>query len=73
MTNKDIKYWVGFSRVPRIGRVKLSRLESQFGSMEEAWRATPDELSRSNLDKGSVKAIVDWRPKISLDEEMEKL
>jgi DNA processing protein len=73
MTNQDIKYWVGFSRIPRIGRVKLSRLENQFGSMEEAWRATPAELSHSNLDKGSVKAIVDWRPKISLDEEMEKL
>jgi DNA processing protein len=73
MTSKDIKYWVGFSRIPRIGRVKLSRLENQFGSMEEAWRAADDELSRAGLDKGSVKAIVDWRPKISLDEEMEKL
>jgi DNA processing protein len=73
MTNQDLKYWVGFSLIPRIGRVKLSRLESHFGNMEEAWRATPAELSRSGLDKGSVNAIVDWRPKISLEEEMEKL
>jgi DNA processing protein len=73
MTNQEIKYWVGFSRIPRIGRVKLSRLENQFGSMEEAWRATGDELSRTGLDKGSVNAIVNWRPKISLDEEMETL
>jgi DNA processing protein len=73
MINKDIKYWVGFSRIPRIGRVKLSRLENQFGSMEAAWRATPAELSRSQLDKGSVNAIVNWRPRISLDEEMERL
>jgi DNA processing protein len=73
MTNQDIKYWVGFSRIPRIGRVKLSRLENQFGSMEEAWRAAPTELSRAGLDKSSVNAIVNWRPKISLEEEMEKL
>jgi DNA processing protein len=73
MTNQDLKYWVGLSLIPRIGRVKLSLLESHFGNMEEAWRATPAELSRSGLDKGSVNAIVNWRPQISLEEEMEKL
>jgi DNA processing protein len=73
MTNQDIKYWVGFSRIPRIGRVKLSRLENQFGSMEAAWQADDNELSRAGLDKGSVNAIINWRPKISLDEEMESL
>jgi len=73
MTNKDIKYWVGFSMIPRIGRVKLSLLESHFGSLEEAWQAAPAELNRSRLDKGSINAIVNWRPKISLEEEMEKL
>jgi len=73
MTNQDLKYWVGLSLIPRIGRVKLSLLESHFGNMEEAWRASPAELSRSGLDKGSVNAIADWRPKISLEEEMEKL
>lgn len=73
MTNQDLKYWVGLSLIPRIGRVKLSLLESHFGNMEEAWRATPAELSHSGLDKGSVNAIVNWRPQISLEEEMEKL
>jgi len=73
MSNKDLKYWVGFSLIPRIGRVKLSRLENQFENMEEAWRANPAELSRSGLDKGSVNAVVNGRPKISLEAEMEKL
>ncbi len=73
MTNQDLKYWVGFSLIPRIGRVKLSRLESHFGNMEAAWRANPAELSHAGLDKGSVNAIVNGRPKISLEEEMEKL
>jgi DNA processing protein len=73
MTNQELKYWVGFSRIPRIGRVKLSRLENQFGTMEAAWQAAPAELSQSVLDRGSVKAIVDWRPKISLEAEMEGL
>lgn len=73
MTNQDLKYWVGFSLIPRIGRVKLSRLESHFGNMEAAWQANPGELSHAGLDKGSVNAIVNGRPKISLEAEMEKL
>jgi DNA processing protein len=73
MTNQDLKYWVGFSLIPRIGRVKLSKLESQFGNMEEAWRAGPAELTNAGLDKGSVNAVVSWRPKISLESEMERL
>ncbi len=73
MAQKDIKYWVGFSLIPRIGRVKLSLLESYFHSLELAWQATPAELKRAGLDKSSVNAIVQWRPEISLEAEMEKL
>ncbi len=73
MAQKDIKYWVGFSLIPRIGRVKLSQLESYFKNLELAWQADPAELKRAGLDKGAVNAIVQWRPDISLEAEMEKL
>ncbi len=71
--NKDIKYWVGFSLVPGIGRVKLAQLESYFGGLEDAWKATPADLKRSGLDSGSIRAISSGRPKINLEAEMEKL
>ncbi len=70
---KDIKYWVGFSLIPGIGRVRLSQLESYFASLEHAWEATPAELKRSGLDNGSIRSVTLWRPKISLEAEMEKL
>ena len=73
MENKDIKYWVGFSLVPGIGRVRFNQLESYFGSLENAWKAAPTELKRSGLDNGSIRAITSWRPKVSLAAEMEKL
>ena len=73
MTNKDIKYWVGFSMIPRIGRVKMTQLESHFGNLEAAWQAAPADLKHAGLDSGSVNAISSWRPKISLEAEMEKL
>ncbi|MFC1955217.1 DNA-processing protein DprA [Chloroflexota bacterium] len=71
--NDDIKYWVGFSLIPDIGRVKFSRMESYFGSMESAWKAPSSELKHAGLDDGSIRSITSWRPKISPEAEMEKL
>ncbi|OGO39806.1 MAG: DNA protecting protein DprA [Chloroflexi bacterium RBG_16_57_8] len=73
MGNAELKYWVGFTMVPGIGRVRLGQLESHFGNVEIAWKASPSELKRSGLDSGSVKSIVSTRPGIDLDAEMEKM
>jgi DNA processing protein len=71
--NKELKYWVGFTLVPGIGRVRFGQLEEHFGSIEGAWRAGPSELKRAGLDSGSVKSIVTSRPGIDPDAEMEKM
>ncbi len=73
VSNKDIKYWVGFSLIPGIGRVRLTQLENYFGDLEKAWHAVPADLKQSGLDNGSIRAITSWRPKLSLEAEMEKL
>ncbi len=73
MSNKDIKYWVGFSLIPGIGRVRLSQLENYFGSLEDAWKATSADLRQAGLDSSSIRAINLWRAKISLEAEVEKL
>ncbi len=71
--SKDIRHWVGFSLIPGIGRVRFTQLENYFGNLEDAWNATPAELKQSGLDSGVIRAITAWRPKVSLEEEMEKL
>jgi len=73
MSKRDIKYWVGFSLIPKIGRIKISQLEKRFGDLSEAWRAGAGDLRQAGLDSGSVNAITSWRPKIALEAEMEKL
>jgi DNA processing protein len=73
MGNQDIKYWVGFSLIPGIGRVKLTQLENYFGNLEDAWKAAPADLKQSGLDSGSIRAIGQWQAKMSLDAEVEKL
>ena len=70
---KDIEYWVGFSFIPGIGRVRLGQLESFFGTLENAWNAPPADLKQAGLDSNSIRSISLWRPRISLEAEMEKL
>ncbi|MBI2287858.1 MAG: DNA-protecting protein DprA [Chloroflexi bacterium] len=70
---RDIKYRVGFSLVPGIGRVRFSQIENHFSNLEDAWKATPAELKHAGLDNSAIRAATTWRPKISLEAEMEKL
>jgi len=48
-SNNDIKYRVGFSLIPGIGRVKLTQLENYFANLEEAWQAAPADLKHAGL------------------------
>ena len=69
----DTKYWIGFTLIPGIGRVRLARLEQHFGKLERAWQASATELETAGLDSRSIEAVISNRPKIPLDAEMEKL
>ena len=69
----DLKYWVGFSLIPGIGRARISKLASYFPSMEQAWHANAAELEAAGLDAKSVRSVLSNRFKLSLDDEMSKL
>src|SRR5262245_45919923 len=69
----DLKYWVAFSRISRIGAVRMQRLVAYFPSLADAWQAGPAELRRAGLDSGTVASVVELRPGISPDDEMERL
>jgi len=69
----ELKYWVGFSRIPGIGRVRLSQLKEHFGNLQDAWKAPAGELKQAGLDSRSANTLLLLRSKISLDAEMERL
>ena len=73
MNKKDLKYWVGFSYIPGIGRVRFNQIENHFGDLESAWMAPIGELRQAHLEDSVIRAISTWRPRISLDDEMAKL
>jgi len=69
----ELKYWVGFSNIPGIGRVKISHMLDYFGTLDNAWKAAGSELKKAGIDQKLATTIVNLRPKIALDAEMEKL
>jgi DNA processing protein len=71
--SNDLKYWIGFSRIPGIGRVRLSLLKEKLGSLASVWTASKYDLLKSGLDEKIVSGFIRNRDKISLDGEMEAL
>ncbi len=69
----NTKYLIAFSRVPGIGRAKLSQMESYFGHLERAWTADGRELAEAGLEPKLVHEVISRRPKLSPDGEMELL
>ncbi|MDE2765615.1 MAG: DNA-processing protein DprA [Chloroflexota bacterium] len=70
---RDLPYWVAFSRVPSVGRVRIGALEQRFGSLEAAWAASEGKLRAAGMDNGVVSAIAQTRAEIDPEEEMSRL
>jgi len=71
--NADVKYWVAFNNIPGIGRVRLGQLESYFGGLEKAWKATPSDLKNAGLDVVALRAISQYRDAIDPAAEMARI
>jgi len=74
MTSTDeLKYWIGFSRIPGIGRVRISQLKGYFGNLEAAWGATEGQLRQAGLDPKSTGAFLSLKSEVHPDNELERL
>jgi DNA processing protein len=69
----NLRYWIGFSKVPGIGPTRLRALLDYYGQIDLAWQANPGELRAIGLDKRSVENLFRVRNKLDLEAELEKL
>ena len=69
----DLKYWVAFNRIRRLGPIRLRQIEARFGDLAIAWKAGQSDLAGIGLDRATVREIVSGRPEIDPDSEMESL
>ena len=73
MSEGDIRYWVGFNKVPGIGAARLRVLLDHFGDLEIAWQAPLHDLQQAGLDRRSLESLLSARKTLDLDAEMERL
>ncbi len=73
MSGEDIRYWVGFNKVPGIGAARLRALFDYFGDLEVAWNAPTHDLQQAGLDRRSLANLLKAREGLDLDAELERL
>lgn len=64
--------WVAFNRTPGVGAARVRRLLDRFGTLAEAWRATPAQLAQAGLDRRTVAAVFALRPRLEPARELER-
>ena len=73
METSELKYWIAFSRVSRVGRARLAILEGSFGSLASAWQASAGQLQQAGLDRNTAQHVAATRGKIDPDAELERV
>ena len=71
--NTEKKYWIAFTSIPGIGRVRLAQLERYFGTLADAWQAPSDEIKHAGLDNTVVQSIIRHRSSISPEALMDNI
>ncbi|NIV38751.1 MAG: DNA-protecting protein DprA, partial [Anaerolineae bacterium] len=73
MSEGDVRYWVGFNKVPGIGAARLRALLDYFGDLEIAWQAQEHDLQQAGLDRRSLANLLNTRKELDLDGELARL
>ena len=67
--NKELKYWLAFSKLEGVGSANLFDIYSHFGSMESAWIASSlDWQEVKQLRNSTISAFKEKQKDICLDE-----
>jgi DNA processing protein len=68
-----LKFWVGFSRVPGIGPVRLRGLLDHFGGdIQAAWQVSAATLRALGLDQRTMETFLAQRDRLDLDAELKR-
>ena len=71
--DRDLPYWIAFSRVPSVGAARAAVMERHFQTMEAAWNASAAELRAAGLDQRTVNSIATVRSRIQPHDEITRL
>lgn len=69
----DLKYWIAFSHIQKIGPVRFSLLLNHFKDLSHAWRAGTKELAASGIPQALAEEITIRRSALDPDRLIEEL
>ncbi|MDD2807810.1 MAG: DNA-processing protein DprA, partial [Patescibacteria group bacterium] len=72
-SKNDLKYWLAFNSLDKLGPVRLQKIINYFPDLQLAWEAKTVELTKVGLEPKIVEYIYDTRGKISPENELEKI
>jgi DNA processing protein len=70
---EQLKYWVGFNKVPGIGPMRLKLMLESLGDIEAAWNASYEELKTIGLGRKTIEDFIQIRSKFNLEEELGRI
>jgi len=70
MMSELLQYWVGFSRVPGIGPIRLRALLDHFGDIRQAWDASTATLRALGFDRRTIESFSTQRARLDLSAEL---
>jgi len=73
VSEQEIRYWVGFSKVQGIGSARMRALLDYFGDLETAWGAAAHDLQQAGIDRRSLAHLLKARQELDLGAELERL
>ncbi len=72
-SNHHQQFWLGLHLIPNFGIAKLSRLLTNFASVEELWREPDSSVMRLDLPPAMLRQFCAARRKIDVTREMDRV
>ena len=69
----DVRYWIGFNRIPGIGPSRLAALREYFGELEAAWHASAASLRAVGLPHDALERLLYFRQRMDLAKELDRV
>lgn len=73
LSTNELKYWIAFNQLREFGPKRFTKLTNHFTSLHKAWEASPQELYASGIEQKIIAKLIQARPRINPDHELEKL
>ncbi|HPA25985.1 MAG TPA: DNA-processing protein DprA [bacterium] len=71
--NPELKYWLAFLKLPKVGPVRLRKILRYFGSLKIAWSGEAMDFIAAGVEEDIVLGMLSKRQEINLEQLLEQM